>query len=221
MFNKVLIAEDQQSANISVRKTLEELGIAYFKYVYYCDDALLYIKNALSENEPFELLITDLVFEPDERPQKLASGEALITAARQVQPDLRILVFSTEQRVSVIEALKNGQGINGYVRKARRDAEELQLAIASIYKNKMHFPVNLREAVQQKNAHDFSKFDVIIIRLLAQGMLQKDIPAYLVERQIKPSGLSSLEKRLNLIREAYEFSNNEQLIAFCKDIGII
>jgi two-component system capsular synthesis response regulator RcsB len=43
----------------------------------------------------------------------------------------------------------------------------------------------------------------------------------LQENQIKPSGLSSLEKRLNHIREVLNFSNNEQLIAYCKDMGIV
>ena len=221
MFRKVLIAEDQQSANISVRKTAEDMGIAGAKFVYYCDDALLAVKNALLDNDPFELLITDLYFEPDDRPQKLAGGEALIPAVRQLQPDLKVLVFSAEQRKSVIDSLFDKFNINGYVRKARRDAEELQKAIANIYKNKLHYPADLGHAGSQKNSHEFSRFDVTIIRLLAQGMLQKDIPAFLAEHHIKPSGLSSVEKRLNVIRDAYEFTNNEQLIVFCKDIGII
>ena len=39
MLNRVLIAEDQEIANISLRKTLEELGMTPSD-VYYCDDAL-------------------------------------------------------------------------------------------------------------------------------------------------------------------------------------
>lgn len=221
MFRKILIAEDQQSANISVRKTAEDMGISGAKFVYYCDDALLALKNALLENDPFELLITDLYFEPDDRAQKLNGGEALIPAVRQLQPNLKVLVFSAEQRKLVIDSLFEKLKINGYVRKARRDAEELQKAITGIYKNKLHYPADLGHAGFQKNAHEFSQFDVTIIRLLAQGMLQKEIPAFLAEHNIKPSGLSSVEKRLNVIRDAYEFTNNEQLIVFCKDIGII
>jgi two-component system capsular synthesis response regulator RcsB len=221
MFKKILIAEDQQSANISVRKMVEDAGITQSKYVYYCDDALLQLKNALNEGEPFELLITDLHFEPDGRPQKLANGEALITASRQIQPNLKIVVFSGEQRAAIIDSLYDKLKINGYVRKARRDAEELQMAITSVYKNKLHRPANIGQPGLQKNAHEFSQFDIIIIRLIAEGKSQKEISAYLDAHDIKPSGLSSLEKRLNLIREAYDFTNNGQLIAFCKDIGII
>jgi two-component system capsular synthesis response regulator RcsB len=30
-----------------------------------------------------------------------------------------------------------------------------------------------------------------------------------------------VEKRLNLMRETLDFTKNEQLIAFCKDMGVI
>jgi len=45
--------------------------------------------------------------------------------------------------------------------------------------------------------------------------------AHLIAMDIKPNGLSSTEKRLKTIREALELQSNEQLIAYCKDIGII
>jgi two-component system, NarL family, captular synthesis response regulator RcsB len=77
------------------------------------------------------------------------------------------------------------------------------------------------QVVKQKNVHDFTAYDIAIISLLADGVLQKDIPAYLRQNQIRPSGLSSMEKRLNYIKEILEFTKNEQLVAFCKDMGII
>ncbi|HTE01459.1 MAG TPA: response regulator [Mucilaginibacter sp.] len=221
MFKNVLIAEDHESASISVRKTLEDLGIGRSDYAYYCDDALTRIRNGLRDGQPFELLITDLFFEEDDRKQQITDGAALIAAVRRLQPALKVLVFSAESKTNVIEGLFNELGINGYVRKARRDAQELRSAIEAIHKNKQHFPAHLRQAIQQKNAYEFTEFDITIIKLLAQGMQQKDIPDYLVQNQIKPSSLSSLEKRLNLIKESYQFSKNEQLVAFCKDMGII
>ena len=46
MITKVLIAEDQESANIAVQKTLEELNITNFEQVFYCDEALDRITRA-------------------------------------------------------------------------------------------------------------------------------------------------------------------------------
>lgn len=221
MKEKVLIAEDHQSANISVQKTLEELGISRTEYVYYCDDAYQKICIAKEKGEPFDLLITDLYFEEDQNKQHLEGGFALVEAARRVQPDLKILVFSAESRAGIIESLFNKWMVDGYVRKARNDSKELALAIRTISDNNRYYPRHLLQLVKQKNAHQFSEFDVTLISLLAQGHRQKDIPEYLQKNNIRPSGISSVEKRLNYLREALGFTKNEQLVAFCKDMGII
>ena len=95
------------------------------------------------------------------------------------------------------------------------------MAIEDIYKNKKYLSADLRKAVKEKNSYEFTEFDVTIISLLTNGTPQKDIPNYLRENNIKPAGLSSVEKRLSLMKETLGFSKNEQLIAFCKDLGII
>lgn len=221
MITKVLIAEDQESANISVQKTLEELGITNIDYAFYCDDALDKIARAAKSDQSFDLLITDLHFEPDYRVQTIIGGADLITAVRQIQPDLKILVFSAENKPATIEILFEQLSIDGYVRKARNDAKELKQAIGQISQHQRYFPRHVMQLIKHKNTYEFTEFDITIISLLAQGMLQKDIPAYLQKNQIRPSGLSSIEKRLNYMKETLDFSKNEQLVAFCKDMGII
>jgi two-component system capsular synthesis response regulator RcsB len=221
MFKRVLIAEDHESVSISVQKSLADLDIPFSEYTYYCDDALMHIKKSLNDDQPFDLLITDLSFEEDHRPQKITGGMELISAVRQVDPSLKVLVFSAENKAALIDNLFKELGINGFVRKARHDSKELKLAIEAISLNKTYLSSDLKKTVKQKNAYEFSDFDITIISLLAQGMLQKDIPSYLQENNIKPSGLSSVEKRLNLMKEMLNFSKNEQLVAYCKDFGII
>lgn len=221
MIKKVLIAEDHAMANISLQKTLEELGITDVHHVYYCDDALARIQVCKDLNESYDLLITDLSFDNDGHSQKITDGKALIKAARKIQPDLRILVFSISREAATIEMLDKVLGIDGYVPKSRTDAKDLKEAIDKIANNQRYFPRLVMDLMKQKNAHDFTKYDITITTLLARGARQKDIPAYLEKNNIKPSGLSSVEKRLQLMKESFGFSNNEQLIAYCKDMGII
>jgi len=221
MFKKVLIAEDHETTSISVRKTLEDLGIVQADYTYYCDDALMHIKKNLHSEQPYDLLITDLSFEEDHRKQNLVGGMELIAAVKAVQPNLKVLVFSAENKAAVIDTLFKDLSINAYVRKARHDAKELKKAMEAIAKNQTFISENLKQVVKQKNAYEFSSYDITIISLLSQGTLQKEIPAYLLKNNIKPAGLSSVEKRLNLMKEVLDFSKNEQLVAYCKDFGII
>ncbi len=221
MFNNVLIAEDHQTVKISVEQTLKELSITAYQYTYYCDDALLQLSKAIKAHDPYDLLITDLSFDDDGRPQKLSDGASLIKAARELQPELKVLVLSAEPSPAVVNRLFDHLTINAYVRKGRHDTIELKQAIESIHKGRKYISPDLLQQVRTKNAHDFTTYDVAIISLLAKGTLQKDIPLYLLQQNIKPSGLSSVEKRLNLIREVLDISNNEQLVAFCKDNRII
>ncbi|MGN6416370.1 MAG: response regulator [Pseudobacter sp.] len=221
MIQKVLIAEDHESSNISIQKTLEELEIGHIDYVYYCDDAFSKVGNALNTGNSYDLLITDLYFEEDQVPQKIDGGKALIAAVRKVQPDLRVLVFSAESNPYMIENLFQKYEIDGFVRKARNDAKELKKAIETIAANQRYFPRHLMQLINQKNVHDFSDFDITIISLLANGLMQKDIPAYLKENKIKPSGLSSVEKRLNLMKQKFDFSNNQQLVLYCQSLALI
>lgn len=221
MISRVLIAEDHESANISVRKTLEDLCIQHVDYVYYCDDALERIQKVNKTSLSYDLLVTDLYFEEDHRFQNITGGIELISAIKKEQPDLKIIVFSAENKAGVIEMLFEKYSIDGYVRKARNDAKELKSAIIQINQNQRYFPRHIMQLINQKNTYEFSEFDIMIISLLAQGMRQKDIPVQLRQSGIHPSSLSSLEKHLNQMKSTLGFNKNEQLIAFCKDMGII
>jgi len=221
MFKKVLIAEDHEHANISVRKTLEDLGIAQRDFRSYCDEALELVRTAVRQEQPFDLLITDLSFDEDSNVQQIAGGKELIKAVRAVQPGLKIIVFSLENNISLVDDLFEDFGIDAYVRKARYDADDLRRAVDAVSKNKKYRSADLVRRKRTENSYDFKAFDIEIITLLCNGTPQKNIPAYLQEKNIKPSGLSSVEKRLNAIKTSLNISNNEQLVAYCKDKRII
>ncbi|MDR6526530.1 DNA-binding NarL/FixJ family response regulator [Chryseobacterium rhizosphaerae] len=221
MFKKILIAEDHESINLSVQKTLEELNIPNVDYVYYCDDALAKIQKAIRENNPYDLLITDLYYEEDHHLQKIKDGKELILKIKEIQPSLKVIVFSAEHKSGVIDSLFNDCKVNGYVRKARNDSKELKKSIASVYINENYLSLDLKQDIKKLNSYEFSAYDITLVTLLSKGVLQKNIPNYLQENDIKPYSLSSVEKKLNGLKEDLEVTSNEHLVAFCKDIGII
>jgi two-component system capsular synthesis response regulator RcsB len=215
MIDKVIIAEDQESANLSIQKILEEFHVGLPDYAFYCDDALSKIKMAKLKDEPYDLLITDLSFEADGTSQKITSGFDLIRAAREVQPDIMVLVFSGEQRPAVIDDLYKNYEIDAYVRKARQDIKELKSAFESLSKGQHYYPWPLAQLVKQSNTYEFTEFDISIIRLIVDGRSQKEIA------DILKRSLSTVEKRLNRIRSEFGFSKNEQLAVFCRDAGLL
>lgn len=221
MFKKILIAEDHESINLSVQKTLEDLNIPNVDYVYYCDDALAKIQKSIRENEPYDLLITDLYYEEDHREQNIKDGKELIQKVKKIQPSLKVIVFSAEHKSGIIDSLFKEYHINGYVRKARNDSKELKKSIASVYINENYLSLDLKQEVKKLNHYEFSAYEITLVSLLSKGVLQKNIPDLLQEKDIRPYSLSSVEKKLNSLKEDLQVTSNEQLVAFCKDLGII
>lgn len=222
MFKKVLIVEDHQGMNYSMQRTLEDLGIAndIKNHVYYCDDAFGRIQKAIREEQPYELLITDLSFNEDYSKQTLKDGIALIKAAKAVQPNLKVVVFSSENRLSEAQILFDELQINAFVPKGRGDMQDLKSAIQAVFENKRHISVHLKKAINEK-IYFFEPLDKAILNLLVKGIPQKEMQSHLVAMNVKPNGLSSTEKRLKTMREALDLHSNEQLIAYCKDSRII
>src|SRR6185437_12571390 len=82
MFENVLVAEDHEIANLSLRRTLDDLNVSRPDYAYYCDIALSKIKKALQTGQPYNLLVTDLYFEAEGSIQQLPDGAGLIKEAK-------------------------------------------------------------------------------------------------------------------------------------------
>jgi len=221
MFKKVLIAEDHEHANISVRKTLDDIGVYQREFRSYCDEALALVQIGIRQDQPFDLMITDLSFDEDKNIQRITGGKELIKAVKFVQPSLKVIVFSLENNINVVDELFDDLDIDAYVRKARYDADDLKRAIDAVSKNMKYRSADLVRRKRVDNSYDFKAFDIQIITLLCNGTPQKNIPAYLQQNNIKPSGLSSVEKRLNAIKTSLNISSNEQLIAYCKDKKVI
>ena len=221
MFKKILIAEDHESSSISVQKTLEDLNIPNIDYVYYCDDALAKVQKSIREKDYYDLLITDLSFEEDHHKQNIKDGKELIQKVKEIHPSLKVIVFSGEHKSGIIDSLFKEYHINGYVRKARNDSKELKKSISSVYINENYLSLDLKQDMKKLNSYEFTAYDITLVSLLSRGILQKNIPTHLQEKDIKPYSLSSVEKKLNSLKEDLEVNSNEQLVAFCKDIGII
>ncbi len=220
MFSKILIAEDHESSNFSVQKVLEELQISQVDHVYYCDDAFSYLKKSL-ESEPYEVLITDLSFEEDDKKQLIKNGRELIKSCREIDLKLKVVVFSGEHRLGVIDLLFKELKIDAFVRKARSDSKELKKAIEAVYNDETYISHNLKLPVKSTNTLEFSNYDIILLQLLSDGILQKNIPKKLQEKNIYPNSLSSVEKRVNAMKLILAANNIEELITSSKNIGII
>lgn len=222
MIKKVLIAEDFDSINISLIHVLNHLGITDVEHVKYCDDALLKIKKSIADNTPFDLFITDLSFEKDHRKTIVDSGEEVIPIIRSLMPELKIIVYSVEDRSLKIKNLFDKFKINAYVHKGRNSIEELKAAINFLNdKNDIYHSPETLNILKKKYTHQIDDVDIQIIKQLSNGVKQDDLEARFKELGIKASSKSSIEKRLSKLKDSFRANNPTHLIAIAKDLGII
>jgi len=222
MFNKVIVAEDLDSISIAVVQALEELSIGEIHYAKYCDDAFLKIKKAIIEDTPYDLLISDLSFKTDHREDELKSGEELIAAVKKVQPSIKTIVFSIEDKSFRIKSLFNNLGINGYVSKGRNSIPELKKAILGIFNDdKTILSPELSYALSDKTLLEIESYDIELLKLLAQGFILDEISLNFKKTEIIPNGSSSIEKRINKLKIYFKANNNVHLIAIAKDLGLV
>lgn len=220
MFKKILIAEDHEVRNLGVINALSELRIQEFDFVSYCDDAIKRLTKALDEKNAYDLLITDLSFDKDHLEQKINSGQELIDEVKKIQPDLKIVVFSIENKPAIVDELFRKYNINGFVSKGRNDGKELKNTLRKTYKGETVIPQEIINSIRNQS-FVFSDYDTLLVELLAKGLKQNQIEMHFKKNNITPDSKSSIEKRLGELRENLNAKNNIEMVVMCKDIGII
>lgn len=221
MFKKVLVSEDLGSISNGVISVLEALHIDNFQQVQYCDDAYLKIKQASQNGQPFDLLITDLSFKADHRPQKFASGEILIKALKQEFPTLKIIAYSIEDRPQKVRTVMLDSGANAFVCKGRNGLKELDEAIVTVFNGQIFLSSQIGNALREKSNTEIDDYDIEIMQLLAKGMSQEEISQNLKNLNKTPNSLSAIEKRIVKLRNNLNAKNAIHLISIAKDLGLI
>ncbi|TWP31807.1 response regulator transcription factor [Apibacter muscae] len=219
MFEKILICEDFESYSISVKKVLEEFKATNIEQVYYCDDTFFKIQVAEKQKEPYTLLIVDLSFNDGEKKQELKGGEDLIKKIREENINIKIIVFSIENRASKINFLFEKYNIDAFVTKGREDVTDLKEALTKVMNDGIYIPKSVK--LSQNNLIDIDEYSLIILKLLSKGMTTIEISNQLKKDKIEPNSESSVKKRLMALRDFMDVTNTKQLISICKDMGII
>lgn len=222
MFQKVLVVEDLDSVGYGISMMLQQdLKVVDVVLTQYCDEAYLKFQSALMNNVPFDLLITDLSFKQDHRPLQLSSGKALIERIREKGHDIPIIICSVEEKATMIKRFTQTNNVAAYVLKGRDGLKELKEAVEAIYNGRKFFSEKIMNLTKGNPTFEIEDYDVSLLLHLSHGLSQNQIAKLFSSKGISPSSLSSIEKRLNRLKDVLKANNNVQLVANAKDIGLI
>lgn len=222
MFKKVIIAEDLDAISLGIEQVLKDLDIVDFQHSKYCDEAFLKICSAITKNEPYDLLISDLSFKTDHREVKITNGDELVQKVRELQPDIKIIAYSVEDKNYRIKSLFDHAEIDAFVLKGLNSIEELKKAIhITSTSNQKFISPEIASALQEKNNFEIDDLDIQILKHLSSGTPQDEIIQIFKELGIKPNSKSAMEKRLSKLKDFFKANNTVQLVFIAKDMGII
>ena len=224
MFKRILVVEDIEIANYGIVKTLTDNNLISSNNITdteYCDNAFIQVRKALADDEPYDLLITDLSFDKNRRDERISSGVELIDKIRAIQTDIKVIVYSVEDKISRIKSLFTKQLINGYVCKNSNDSQELIRALFDVYSGKTYKSSSIAHNWNKKNRIQLNDYNTNLLKLLADGHSQKEVSQVFKKNGTEPNSISIIEKRLEKLRDDFNAKNTSHLISIIKDFGLI
>lgn len=222
MFTKVLIAEDLDSIGFAISKMLEqEFAISNTTIFKYCNEALLSIKSEALKKQPYDLIITDISFKEDYRDGKIRTGQELIRTVKNIYPQMPIIVFTVEDNPNIAQPLLSQNQPVAYVLKGRDGFKQLKQAITKVAKGLNYVSNTLQVKLKSNPVFEIENYDVVLLQELSKGLSQAQISVAFKNKDTTPSSLSSIEKRLNKLKDILKAKNNVQLVANAKDLGLI
>ncbi|THD66640.1 response regulator transcription factor [Robertkochia marina] len=221
MIHKVLIAEDIDSINEGLGKHLRDAFGFQVVQAKYCDEAYLKIKRSILDEEPFDLLITDLSFKEDHRNTNLKDGEMLVAKLREEGIAIKSIMYSIEDRPYKLKNLVNKLNLDAFVTKGRNSINEMTEVITAMMNGGKVTPLQNHLPNTEEEVMNIDEYDIALLSRLADGSSQEEIGNEFKASGIKPASLSSIEKRINKLKISLKAKNTIHLIAIAKDMGII
>ncbi|MDC8002736.1 response regulator [Aureisphaera galaxeae] len=220
-FTKVIVAEDYEDSKTGMMTALKELNIPTISQTSFCIDTYWQIKKALLEEAPFELLITDLEFTSSFGKDEIPSGEELIKRVREIQPELKIIVFTGNGKQGIIKSLMNDLRVEAHVCKGLNGLKELTKAIHLVHKGQTYICPVTRSFLEQKHVLQIGEYEIHLMRLLARGIKQIDIPEHLKQEDISPNSMRTVEDRISRLKDHFDASTPAQLVHKATKLGFL
>ncbi|MCX2681767.1 response regulator [Galbibacter sp. EGI 63066] len=221
MFKKVLVAEDIDSINEGLIAILKKTFNFDVHHAKYCDNAYLKIRKAQQDGRPYDLLITDLSFKQDHHTNTLNSGDELVAKLREQNIPMKVIIYSIEDRPEKIRTFFKRLNINSYICKGRNSTKEMVRAIKMLTETDQYVSAELQQTLRAAPVMEIEEYDILLINELANGNAQDEI-AFLFKKQgIRPASKSSIEKRINRLKNYFKAKNTAHLVSIVKDMGLL
>ena len=219
---RILIVDDHQLIIQGILTSLKEVGDFDIVTTNTCDEAFQLIKTH-QNNNPFQLLFTDLSFDNTTENTNLDGGEELIKAIRNNEIDIKVGVITGHTETNRVYNVISNLNPNAYLLKSKCDATEIGFAVQKMLANDFYYTHEVHQKIMRRNIIQIQMDDVAIQILKElpnhpkisnlEGIITKGDGSYLK--------LRSIETKLGNLRTDLNANNNTDLVLKAKELGII
>lgn len=212
----ILLVEDFSDSAKGVIDKLNEI-VAYnftIDWVDNCDDAY----KKLNTNHNYDLLITDLQINSEEKKYLIQTGEDLLIQIKKLANQPKIIVYSMVNQPATLDLVVNGIGVDGYIVKGRKSLEELALSLHLVFLGSTHYSKCVNTTLTKyRDALQISRLDRNILRYLYRGYRVKELPVLLTKEGFKATSQATIENHIKNLKDYFEAKTTIQLVALAKE----
>lgn len=217
---KALVIDTIDWVFLGLRQSLHEVFAFDMDYASSKDVALSMIRKHNKTNAGYDLLIIDIRFQNGFSDLGL-DFYSVIKQIRNHTPGIRIIGHSSDRRPFVLLSFVHEAALDACVLKGQNGTEEMIKAIRNLGQFKPYISPEIFQILNQAPPYHPDNYDKRLLTELANGSSQKEISNHFSKNGLSPSSLSSIEKRINLLKERLRAQNNVHLISRAHELGII
>lgn len=219
---RILIADDHQLVIQGILCSLKEVGDFDVVSTTTCDEAFQLIKTH-QNNNPFQILFTDLSFDNSTKDTNLDGGEELIKAIRNNEIDIKIAVITGHTETNRVYNVISNLNPNAYLLKSKCDAIEIGFAVQKMLANDYYYTHEIHQKIMKRNIVQIQMDDVAvqILKELPNHPKISNLEGVITKSDGSEIKLRSIETKLGILRADLNANNNTDLILKAKELGII
>lgn len=217
---KILIVDDHPMTVDGYIKTIESVSLLDSKHQFEkannCEDAYNAIMEAKEMNKPFDLAILDYTIPPYEE-EKIMTGSDLIPVLRANMPNCKTIMITAHTEILIIYEILKKFYPEGLVVKSDITPENLLVIIKTVLLGNEYTSPRVKECVAEIWKKDLMVEDLNrqILLNMSKGYKIKDI-----NKQINLC-LSSIQKRVILMKRAFNVDDDSGLLRIAKSRGFV
>ncbi len=212
-----MVVEDHQCSSQGIVDTLQSSEEFTFVIEATCSADEAY---TMVVDRSFDIILLDIFLEREPN-QNLVDGDDLLQQFNKEEDRPRVIVFSKVKSIETLDYVIHHLGAEGYILKGRNGLEEVLPAVDCVLHEGSYYSEAVMDILSQySDLIEIDRVDRMILRMLVQGHLQKEIPGRLTEHGIELSG-RGMEKRINKLKLKFGAITLPQLIYKAIKEGII